>query len=106
MEARKLICKHYFESPSATIEAFDFTVSCGATDGATCFFHDHFFIDLCMRRLAFNKITYAISTWKRCQKYIARGFKLCPDEEKKLLAAMKAELADATIEEAEERYME
>jgi hypothetical protein len=102
----QLVRKHYFSTPEATIEAFDFTVSCGATDCASCYFHPYFFIDLCMNRLAFNKITYPLSTWRRCQKYAEKGFKLCPDEEKKLLAALKEELAFSTIEEANTRYME
>ena len=102
----QLVRKHYFESPEATIAAFDFTVACGATDCIQCYFHEHFFIDLTMRRLAFNNIVYPLSTWRRCQKYAEKGFRLCPDEEKKLLAAMKEELADSTIEEADARYME
>lgn len=102
----QLIRKHYFPTPEATIAAFDFTVACAATDCKSLFFHDHFFIDLCMRRLAFNQIIYPVSTWKRCQKYIAKGFKLCPDEESKLLAALKDELATSTIEQADARYME
>ena len=102
----QLICKHYFPTPEATIDAFDFTIACGATDCRNCFFHDHYFIDLCMHRLAFHKITYPVSTWRRVQKYAAKGFKLCPDEEKKLLAALQDELSEITIEEAEARYME
>jgi len=102
----QLVRKHYFKDPESTIAEFDFTVACAATDCRDCFFHEHFFIDLCMKRLAFNKIPYPLSTWRRCQKYIARGFVLCPDEELKLLEAMKAELADTTIEQANTRYME
>lgn len=34
------------------------------------------------------------------------GFQTLPDEEKKLLVALKGELAESTIEEANSRYME
>lgn len=102
----QLVRKHYFKDPESTISEFDFTVACAATDCRDCFFHDHFFIDLCMKRLAFNKIPYPLSTWRRCQKYMARGFVLCLDEELKLLEALKSELAVSTIEQANTRYME
>lgn len=102
----QLIKKHYFPSMKTTVDAFDFTVCCAATNGKEFIHHDHFFIDLTMKRLAFNAIPYPVSTWKRCSKYMERGFKLCPDEQNKLLSAMKKELETFTIEEANERYME
>jgi hypothetical protein len=102
----QLVKKHFFSDMEATIAAFDFTVCCAATDGKSLITHPHFFIDLALKRLAFNTIPFPVSTWKRCAKYMEKGFKLCPDEQNKLLIALKGELADLTVEQANERYME
>lgn len=106
----QLIRKHYFADLPATLDNFDFTVCCGGVhtvDGhSKLLVHPSFFIDLAMRRLAFNAIPFPTSSFKRSAKYIEKGFKFCPDEQSKLLAALQKELATSTVEQAEARYME
>lgn len=74
----QLIKNHFFEGPEETIAQFDFTVCCVAiqADGEI-FHHEHFFDDLCGRRLAINSMPFPLSTLERLQKYVAKGFLAC-----------------------------
>lgn len=103
----QFVQKHFFPNLEETLAQFDFTVCCGGVglDGRVLV-HEDFFVDLSMRRLAFNAIPFPTSSFKRSAKYAEKGFKFCPDEQRKLLSALQSELAGATLEQAEARYME
>lgn len=103
----QFVQKHHFATLLQTLEQFDFTVCCAGLDRAgTLLVHKDFFVDLAMRRLAFNSIPFPTSSFKRSAKYAEKGFKFCPKEQQRLLEAMQAELLVDTVEEAEARYME
>lgn len=73
----QLVGNHFFDTPQATIEAFDFTVCCAAVDRERLYHHETFFIDLAGRKLVINRIRYPLSTLQRLQKYIKKGFTIC-----------------------------
>lgn len=103
----QFIKKHFFASIDETLSAFDFTVCCaGITRHGEMKWHQDFAADLAAKRLAISKMTYPLSTWRRCLKYAEKGFKLCPDQERIILSALKGELESMTIEDANRRYME
>ena len=71
------LIKIFFESPEATIEEFDFTVTCAAIDYTQLYCNDNFFIDLSKKSLVINKLPYPLSTLQRLQKYIRKGYHAC-----------------------------
>lgn len=71
------LCRKYFASPKDTIDAFDFTVACGAVTDKYVITHETFFIDLSRKALVINKLPYPISTISRMQKYIKKGYHIC-----------------------------
>jgi len=89
------IVKHYFDSPQATIDMFDFTVSQFACDTEQVYHGETTFIDLAKRQLMFNKITFPASTVSRAFRYYQKGYKMCKGEMKKMIMACK----DIPVEE-------
>lgn len=72
------IVKIPFESPETTIQSFDFTVSGAAIDSQGKFYClDRFWQDLATRKLVINRIDHPLSTLRRMQKYIKKGFTIC-----------------------------
>jgi hypothetical protein len=103
----QFVKKTFYPSLQATIEAFDFTACClGVDREGNVLCHQDALGDIALRRLAFNQILFPTSTFKRMAKYCEKGFRICPDQQSILLAALKKELAESTIELAESRYME
>lgn len=103
----QFVKKTFYPSLQATIEAFDFTVCClGIDRDGTVLHHQDALGDIALRRIAFNKILFPTSTFKRLAKYCEKGFRICPDQQSVLLLALQKELRESTIEEAESRYME
>ncbi|WP_288983300.1 hypothetical protein [uncultured Flavobacterium sp.] len=84
------LVKKYFETPQATIDNFDFTVSMFAVDYEKVYFGETTFIDLAKRQLMLNKIPYPASTMSRAFRYYGKGFKMCLGEMKKLCEAIQA----------------
>lgn len=84
------LVKKFFESPQATIEAFDFTVSMFAVDFEKVYFGETTFMDLAKRQLMINKITYPASTMSRAFRYYKKGFTMCQGEMKRMVEAIQA----------------
>lgn len=82
------LIKKYFASPEDTINAFDFTVSMFAVDVSRVYHGPTSFIDLAKRQLMINKITYPKSTLNRAFKYYSKGFKICNEEQKKIIESL------------------
>lgn len=82
------IIKKLFDSPQATIDAFDFTVCCGAVDSVNVYTHETFFIDLAKKQLMINKLPYPLSTLSRMQRYVQKGYYMCVGEMLKLSQAI------------------
>lgn len=83
------LVKKFFESPQATIDAFDFTVSMFAVDFDKVYFGETTFMDLAKRQLMINKITYPASTMSRAFRYYKKGFTMCQGEMKKMVEAIQ-----------------
>lgn len=98
------LVKKFFPSATGVIEAFDFTVSCVAMDESFLYYHDTFFIDLAQRRLMINALPYPLSTMHRVQKYVRRGFRICPQETLKIATALKGVDLPAVGEEATSEF--
>lgn len=71
------LIKIFFNSVTETIAEFDFTVCCAGVDRTNVYHHETFFVDLARRRLVINKLPYPLSTLRRLQKYILKGYKIC-----------------------------
>lgn len=96
------IVKHYFPSPQATIDMFDFTVSMFAVDTENVYHGETSFIDLSKRQLMINKITFPASTVSRAFRYYQKGYAMCKGEMKKLIMSCKDIPAEEPQPEAEE----
>jgi hypothetical protein len=83
------LVKKFFNTPQATIEAFDFTVSMFAIDSEKVYYGESSFIDLSKRQLMINKITYPASTLSRAFRYYKKGFSMCKGEMKKLIESIQ-----------------
>ncbi len=84
------LVKKFFDTPRATIDAFDFTVSMFAVDSDSIYYGSTSFIDLAKRQLMINKITYPASTISRAFRYYKKGFSMCQGEMKKMCEAMQS----------------
>jgi hypothetical protein len=71
------LIKIFFQDLPSTIDSFDFTVCCCGVTREEVFYHETFFIDLAKKRLVINKLPYPVSTLRRLQKYILKGYKIC-----------------------------
>ena len=83
------LVKKFFETPQATIDNFDFTVSMFAVDHEKVYHGETTFIDLAKRQLMINKITYPASTMSRAFRYYKKGFSMCLGEMRKLVEAIQ-----------------
>jgi len=83
------LVKKYFESPQATIDNFDFTVSMIAVSRTELVYHPTTFIDLAKRQLMINNLTYPASTMKRVLKYYEKWFRICNEELAKIVIAIQ-----------------
>jgi hypothetical protein len=83
------LVKKFFDTPQATIDAFDFTVSMFAVDFDKVYFGETTFMDLAKRQLMINKITYPASTMSRAFRYYKKGFTMCQGEMKKMVEAIQ-----------------
>jgi hypothetical protein len=84
------LVKKFFETPQATIDAFDFTVSMFSVDSERVYHGESSFIDLAKRQLMFNKITYPASSMSRAFRYYKKGFSMCQGEMKKLVESIQS----------------
>lgn len=91
------LVKKFFASASDCINEFDFTVCSAAVDIKQVYTHETFFIDLSKRQLMINKLPFPLSTMRRMQKYIQRGYYMCSGEMLKLSKAI-GELQTNTAE--------
>lgn len=80
----------FYQSASAVIDSFDYTICMFAFDGVILTAGDFALWDLGRRRLAINKITYPVATMRRMLKYASQGFTAC----KGCLAAILTATAD------------
>ncbi|RDY58914.1 hypothetical protein [Flagellimonas nanhaiensis] len=83
------LVKKFFETPSATINEFDFTASMIAVDNEKVYHGETTFIDIAKRQLMINKITYPASTMSRAFRYYKKGFSMCLGEMKKLVESIQ-----------------
>jgi len=83
------LVKHYFDSPQATIDRFDFTISMFAVDDKKVYYGKTAFIDLAKKQLIFNEITYPDSTLCRAFRHNKYGFTISLAEMKKLTDAVR-----------------
>lgn len=84
------LIKHFFATPEATINMFDFTVSMFAVDYEKVYHGETSFMDLAKRQLMLNAIPFPASTLKRSYRYYNKGFKMCVGEMKKLVKAIQS----------------
>jgi hypothetical protein len=84
------LVKKFFETPQATIDAFDFSVSMFSVDSERVYHGESSFIDLAKRQLMFNKITYPASSMSRAFRYYKKGFSMCQGEMKKLVESIQS----------------
>lgn len=68
------LVKHHKKSPAETISNFDFTICAAACNYHSIFFWPTFFLDLSSKSLTIKNYHNPISTFKRLQKYIKKGF--------------------------------
>lgn len=71
------IVKRLFKDMHETIDNFDFTVTCFATNGKDFVYHPSAPFDLLRKRLVINNLPFPLSTLQRMQKYIKRGYWIC-----------------------------
>lgn len=83
------LVKKHFKDPQETINQFDFTVTCAATDGDKFYQHPSFFIDLAKKQLMVNNLPYPLSTMWRMQKYMLKGYRMCKEEMLKVAQALQ-----------------
>jgi hypothetical protein len=67
----------FYDSASAVIDSFDFTICMLAFDGKTLTLGDFTLWDLGRKRLAIHKISYPVATMRRMLKYTSQGFTAC-----------------------------
>jgi hypothetical protein len=67
----------FYQSASAVIDSFDYTICMLAFDGKTLTLGDFTLWDLGRKRLAIHKITFPVSTMRRMLKYTSQGFTAC-----------------------------
>ena len=97
-----LIKKVFYDSPKTCIDDFDFTVCCAAVNKENVIHHDTFFIDLASKRLVIQNLNYPLSTFKRVQKYVRKGYWICNNS---LLQIAKS-LAKIDFENKNENVLE
>lgn len=67
-----------FRDPQVCIDSFDFTVCSAAIDHLGRFYcHKRFFQDLEAKALVVNQLPFPLSTMRRMQKYIQKGYTIC-----------------------------
>ncbi len=69
-----LICQSFYPTASDCIQHYDFTIVMAAVNSTGLIYHRDFFIDLAKKSLVINSISNPLSTLKRLQKYIKRGY--------------------------------
>ncbi len=94
---------NFFPTVEAVIDSFDFTICQFATDGVSLFCGDYALFDLCRKRLAVHKITYATSSVRRIIKYAGQGYKVCNGC---IAAILNAVAADPSVVNANVEYID
>lgn len=67
----------FYNSASAVIDSFDYTICMLAFDGDKLTLGEFTLWDLGRRRLAIHRITYPVATMRRMLKYASQGFTAC-----------------------------
>lgn len=89
-EKKKLeLVKSTFESPDATINAFDFTVCCCAVDKKKVYHVDTFWHDIKTRSLVIHNPYFLYSTMYRVKKHLEKGFEIDRSDLDKLNQRLK-----------------
>ena len=71
------IVKTLFPNPIACINEFDFTVCCFAVSKTKFFYHPNAPFDILRKKLVINNLPFPVSTVRRMNKYIKRGYSAC-----------------------------
>lgn len=71
------VVKRLFNDPQHTLDNFDFTVCCFATDGTFFYYHKTAAFDLLKKRLVINNLPSPVDSLKRMQRYIQKGYFAC-----------------------------
>lgn len=72
------LIRRNFSGPADTVASFDFTVCAAAFDRDGNFYHhERFFTDLQARKLVCLTLSHPLSTLRRLQKYVQKGFTIC-----------------------------
>lgn len=78
------LVKTYFPDIAATISKFDFTVCTAGLNAEVLVLHDDFFVHLSARQLVLNTVDFPVGTLVRLQRYINKGYRICPNELRRL----------------------
>lgn len=82
------LVKIFYRDPKHCIDSFDFTVSMFAVDKDRVYHGPTSFIDLAKKQLMLNQIPFPISTFGRTLRYYQKGYRMCKEEQLKLLMAI------------------
>jgi len=76
------------------LEAFDFTIVCGAYDGVYFDADSRFFRDIARRKIVTNNIRYPLRAMERMVKYVSRGYSIETEEMLKIAKAIDGGAVD------------
>lgn len=83
------IVKRTFNDPFDCIKMFDFTVCCFAVDSDTFYYHENAAFDLLRKKLVVNNLPFPVSSTRRMNKYIKKGFSVCNGTILEILTAVR-----------------
>lgn len=83
------LVKRHFGSMKETITNFDFTVCAAAVSQNDIVYDDRFFVDLARKSLHIVSLPYPYSSLKRLQKYVQKGYHMCPENMARLIDAIR-----------------
>jgi hypothetical protein len=67
----------YYETATALLDSFDFTLCQLATDGEDLLVGEHTLWDISRKKIAVHKLTYSVASFRRLMKYCSQGYTAC-----------------------------
>lgn len=83
------VVKRSFDSPKETIEGFDFTVCCMSVDRENLYYHKNVAFDILRKKLVVNNLPFPVSSVRRMNKYIKKGYSACNGTIMEVLTAVR-----------------